>query len=146
MEQRNAELYDEIHDLVDTIKVGFLGLSDVEVIHRNHDGDRHAVDFMGKIVIRAAAVIPFERRCEQNIVVVKFHSRSPIKVYKVQNLHDVCNSVNIDAVVECICLWLKNANPGLKRTHARCAVLKDELLSVVWHPDNVRRLGLVNGF
>jgi hypothetical protein len=144
MEQRNAELYDEIHDLVDTIKVGFLGLSDVEVIHRNHDGDRHAVDFMGKIVIRAAAVIPFERRCEQNIVVVKFHSRSPIKVYKVQNPYPV--AVDIDAVIESICSWLKHANPRLKRACERCALLKDELLSVVWHPDNVRRLGLVNGF
>jgi hypothetical protein len=144
MEQRNAELYDEIHDLVDTINTAFPGVSSMEVVHRVIDDERHSIDFMGKIVIRALALMPFERRCEQNIVVVKFYSLSPVKVYKVQNPYPV--AVDIDAMVVVICSWLKHANPRLKRTCERCAVFKEELLSVVWHPDNVFRLGLVVGF
>jgi len=144
MVQSNTELYNEIHDLVDTIKAEFPGLSTIEVLHwAVLDDIQHSIDYLGKIVIRALSVL----HSEIDIVVVKFYLRSPIKVYKVQNNpHDVCDAVNIDSVVECICTWLKHANPGEKRTHKRCAALKDELLSVVWHPDNIRRLGLVAGF
>jgi hypothetical protein len=141
MTQSNTELYNEIHDLVDTIKAGFPGLSTIEVLHwAVLDDIQHSIDYLGKIVIRALGGL----NSELDIVVVKFYYRSPIKVYKVQNPHDVCNAVNIDSVVECICLWLKHANPGEKRTHARCALLKDELLSIVWHPDNVFRLRLID--
>jgi hypothetical protein len=144
MAQSNTELYNEIHDLVDTIKAGFPRLSTIEVFHWvNLDDIQHSTDYLGKIVIRALSGF----KSELDIVVVKFYYRSPIKVYKVQNNpHDVCDAVNIDAVVESISKWLKHANPGEKRTRERCAALKDELLSVVWHPDNVRRLGLVMGF
>jgi len=142
MTQSNTELYNEIHDLVDTIKAGFPGLSSVEVFHWLLNDGCHSIDYLGKIVIRALG----EFHSELDIIVVKFYYRSPIKVYKVQNPQQVCDAVNIDSLVDCICTWLKQANPGMKRTCKWCAVLKDELLSVVWHPDNVRRLGLVTGF
>ena len=143
MTQSNTELYNEIHDLVDTIKGGFPGLSTIEVLHwAALDDIQHSIDYLGKIVIRALSGL----NSELDIVVVKFYLRSPIKVYKVQNPQHVCDAVNIDSLVECICSWLKHANPGQKRTRERCAVFKDELLSIVWHPDNVFRLGLVVGF
>ena len=142
MTQSNTELYHEIHDLVDTLKAGFPGLSTIEVFHWVVlDDIQHSTDYLGKIVIRALG-----ETTELDIVIVKFYYRSPIKVYKVQNIYAVCDAVNINAVVECISAWLKHANPGRKRVCKRCATFKDELLSVVWHPDNVRRLGLVKGF